>query len=717
MARPTALSRRSFLRATLVLAGATLAGCSGDAGSDSPTEDRASFPQSVASGDPKPDAVILWTRIAPGGTALAAARTLAVQVARDPEFTERVTLDGGDEVRVQALPDFDGCVKVRVTGLDPDTVYYYRFIDRDGDAPVSSPVGRTRTAPAPDADRPVRFAFVSCQDYVGRYYNALARLASEDLDFVVHLGDYIYETSGDPGFQGGAAERSVTFTDEAGAIELGTPDDPFYAARSLDNYRQLYRTYRADPALQRLHEQVPFIPTWDDHEFADDAWGATATHFAGRMDEFDPERRQNANQAWFEYMPVDYADPDFVYDRGAAWPDDIRIWRDLRFGRHVHLVMTDLRSYRADHLIPEDAYPGAVAADQAALMDLLGAIPDDAAPYVEDIASYQGGMYVAPLQEHATAAGADPARVSGAVSAAWIAQVLADLGSNVPPIDDAELATLPRGYSYLDAGKSSYFSRLGSRYLVAKTVFDTLARLAYTADPARQEVLGPDQEAWFLSTITQSNGTWKVWGNEYCLVPLQIDLSTFPLPPSFQRAFYLNVDQWDGFRDRRDALLSTLADVGGVVAITGDIHAFFAGLPHVDGDLDRRIHEFVGSSVSSGTYQALLATAAQDLNVSGAEALANSIQDLLTVSAGPNPHLAWARTNEHGVAIVEADAAAFTVSFLHAPTTIVESERYDEDLTAAFPIQRLQVRAGDPTLWAELDGTWKRWDPTTYGWV
>src|SRR5690606_36298810 len=225
-------------------------------------------------------------------------------------------------------------------------------------------------APAADADAVIRFVFVSCQDFIGRYYNNYLAIAEEEIDFVVHLGDYIYETSGDPSFQQSSPDRTITFEDEAGAIPFnqGTEDE-YFAAASLSNYRQLYRVNRGDTALQRVHERYAMINTWDDHKFSNDCHGANGTYFSGEVDEEDIGRRKAANQAWAEYIPIDHPDdPAFEYDPTASFPGDLRIYRALRFGANMHLVMTDARTYRSDHPIPEGALPGAVPISEADLM-------------------------------------------------------------------------------------------------------------------------------------------------------------------------------------------------------------------------------------------------------------------------------------------------------------------------------------------------------------
>jgi alkaline phosphatase D len=394
-------SRRSFLRATLVTASLAATklglGCkAGDDEDDAPLQDGADyFPQSVVSGDPRAESVIVWTRLVDPDLGEDDAE-VTLELAADAEFTTLVALDGESATIVPALARFDRCVKAKVRGLTPATTYYYRFIHTRAEGRFVSTVGRTRTAPAADADAKVRFAVASCQDFNGRFYNSYAHMATMELDFIIHLGDYVYETTGDPSFQttGG---RGVNFTDKAGAIvfNAGTEDE-YYAAKSLDNYRELYRTFRSDAALRKIHETVPMINIWDDHEFSDDGHGAIATYHDGREDETDVDRRKHANQAWFEYMPVDFQTEDFEYDPSKPFPGDIQIYRDFTFGKHARLVMTDLRSYRADHLIPEDALPGAVVLTEAELTAELGEVPDYASPYV-DVETFAGGVYKTAL--------------------------------------------------------------------------------------------------------------------------------------------------------------------------------------------------------------------------------------------------------------------------------------------------------------------------------
>ena len=746
-------SRRTFLRASLVIAstipacaddpstsGGPDAGHDADTASDSgadlgsgdasdadatPLPQRSApdvFPQSVASGDPRSDSVVLWTRIDPG---LGDAVVVALQLATDDTFEQRITLDGGDERLLSTTADQDHCVKARIANLQADTAYYYRFVAITDDERLVSRTGRTRTAPTDDSDRAVRFAFVSCQDFNGRWYNPYRRLLEEEVDFVVHLGDYIYETTGDPSFQDTSDERAVSFTDLDGAIALEENGEVFYAARSLDNYRELYRTYRGDAWLQQVHERFPMIVIWDDHEFADDCHGATATATNEREDETDVERRKNANQAWWEYMPVDLqAGPEWTYDRDESFPGDLTIYRDLRWGAHLHLVLTDLRQYRADHLVPEGAFPGRVLLDEPTLAARYGELPAWAEPYV-DVAAFADGAYAAALAMAAPLLGYDVAEAAGLVAVRTINAAIEALdeagqGGTAPIVDTAGLA---RGLAYVTLGKNGSNSSIGSRYLAVRDPFEALAEARFAeTNGGSEDMMGDAQEAWFLQTMANSDATWKVWGNEFCLVPRVVDITDFSaLPDAFKQRFLLSVEDWDGAPNKRDELLGALSDVGNVVAITGDIHAFFAGTPWVRGDRDRRIVEFVTGAVSSGSYERLLVkTAASDptLRDAGASALALLVEDLLLdVDKATNPHLAYADISRQGLAIVDVDAASLTTTFYAIDEREVRAPVADADVLAKFAETRFQTRAGASDLYREFDGQWRRWDDVLLDWV
>ena len=310
------------------------------------------FPQGVASGDPKSDRVLVWTRVEPSE----AGKTenddidLEVIIAKDEALTEIVA-----RTPVKAEAKSDHTVRVVPTELESGRHYYYRFeVAGSGN---TTQVGRTKTAPAADADVAVKFAMCACQDYIGRYWHGYKALLDEkpDLDFVMFLGDYIYESVNDARFQSTSTDRKITLPD--GIDTSIAQDKSRIAANSLADYRTIYKTYRKDANLREIHRLYPFIVTWDDHEFADDCWQDHSTSFNGQdpvtkgpsaTDEKSTQRRTNANKAFWEHQPI-----DVVYKSTLFYPADIAIYRNLRWGKHVEIFMTDQRQYRADHLIPE----------------------------------------------------------------------------------------------------------------------------------------------------------------------------------------------------------------------------------------------------------------------------------------------------------------------------------------------------------------------------
>ncbi|MFD5035247.1 alkaline phosphatase D family protein [Streptomyces sp. NPDC058405] len=281
------------------------------------------FTLGVASGDPRPDSVLLWTRLAPrpyeADTGLPANRvSVRWELAHDADFT-RIVRRG----RADAHPELHHSVHVAVDGLDSDRVYYYRF--RAGT--WLSPVGRTRTAPARDARiTALTFAAVSCQAYHDGYFTAYKHLAEEDLDVVFHLGDYLYE-------------YAVTAVGGArGYTDRRLPAHYNRETVTLEDYRLRYALYKSDPDLRAAHAAHPFVVTWDDHE--------TENNYAGGTPENDvpPEefllRRASAYRAYWENQPL----------RAPQRPTgpDMRLYRRLDFGRLARFDILDTRQYRSD---------------------------------------------------------------------------------------------------------------------------------------------------------------------------------------------------------------------------------------------------------------------------------------------------------------------------------------------------------------------------------
>ena len=304
------LTRRDFIARLAALAAASqLGGCIPQA---APAKfERDPFTLGVASGDPLPDGIVLWTRLAPdslrGGGMPQSAVDVEFLVARD-EAMKDVVRSG----TTSALPELAHSVHAEVAGLEPDRMYWYRF--RAGGA--ESPIGRTRTAPAGDSSpRTFRFAFASCQNYTQGYYTAHANLAREDLDAVVFLGDYIYEGTARGNVVRDYARTGWGFT--------------------LADYRDRYAQYKTDPDLRAAHAAFPWIVTWDDHE--------VENNYAGGIPKDDLHKaallqRAVAYQAFYEHMPLRGPRPQ---------GPDLQLYRSLSFGDLATFYVLDTRQYRS----------------------------------------------------------------------------------------------------------------------------------------------------------------------------------------------------------------------------------------------------------------------------------------------------------------------------------------------------------------------------------
>ena len=287
---------------------------------------RAMYAHGVASGDPHARSVILWTRVTPTAGSRPGSRKgprveVTWEVATDPRFRDVVrrgrTVTGAFR---------DHTVKVEADRLRPSSDYYYRFTCRG----VRSPVGRTRTAPAPGAlVGRLRWGVVSCSNLQAGWFSAYRHLADrDDLDLILHLGDYLYEYA--PGEYGyGNAEIDIR------------PHDPPREMVSLADYRRRHAQYKTDGDLRRLHARYPFVVTWDDHETTNDAWRHGAENHTADEGAFK-RRKRRAQRAYDEWMPVRMGRTG-----SAGLGDGRRLFRRLRFGQLAELTMLDLRSYRS----------------------------------------------------------------------------------------------------------------------------------------------------------------------------------------------------------------------------------------------------------------------------------------------------------------------------------------------------------------------------------
>jgi alkaline phosphatase D len=267
------------------------------------------FDHGIASGDPLPDAVILWTHVSVDGT-------------DDVDVSWEISLDAkfgkcAGSGSATASADKDFTVKVDATGLDAGTTYYYRFhaLGR------TSPVGRTRTAPSGEIHR-LRFAVVSCASFAHGYFHVYRELSTlADIDAVLHLGDYIYEYG--TGQYGDVREY-----------------EPPHEILTLEDYRTRHSYYKRDPDLQAFHRQHPIISIWDDHEVADNSYKDGASNHTAATEGSFADRKAAAQKAYFEWMPI------------RSQGDNAKIWRELKYGSLVDFIMLDTRLWARSTVCP-----------------------------------------------------------------------------------------------------------------------------------------------------------------------------------------------------------------------------------------------------------------------------------------------------------------------------------------------------------------------------
>ena len=623
------------------------------------------FPQGVASADPQPDAVVLWTRVVPEAPDAEESVALRLQLARDEEFSEVVLED-----TFTAERELDYTVRCFVDGLEPARTWYYRFIDPDDG---TSRTGRTRTAPAPDADATLTAGLCSCQHYEEGLFSAYRRLVLDDaeapadrkIDVVIHTGDYIYE--GNERRQTDADGQPIEIVNRDGSPRR-VPDVP--EAVTLDDYRELYRTYLSDPDLQEARAMFPFVHTWDDHELFNDYW--QSFHPSGPMQ----RRKVDANQAWFEYIPAalsfaqagptgtnpardfipgeveDMEPADFDDDYLSHEPNNLAaigtlaIHRTLRWGRMVELIVVDGRSYRGPRGL-DDAILGSATVAYTNV----------------------------PL----------PAQLIEIQNAGRTAN-----GGNPPETVEFNGENLPNT----------------------------------RRESPRSSLLGAAQKAWLKESLTASDARWKAICNDVPLLRFGFDMS-------FREHGNLNdlwwTDSWDGYPVERRELMSFVRDnsLTNVVSLTGDRHAHFAGLVYDDFDGDAptpAVPEFAGGSISAGPrlknqvtfsggdpeVRRLMVFDGRDVGLEGAmlpalnawllfghEAAATlsatGDPDAARAAANPavNPHLSYADTDALGYTVVR-----FTTE--RAEAEFVTIEQPDRDYGEAGPPVRRRVRFSVP---------------------
>jgi alkaline phosphatase D len=647
-------------------------------------ESRSHFPEGVASADPDSSSVLLWTRCPRDGT-----RThvdLHVEVAEDPAFLKVVA---NTQSRVAAQSDWT--CRVLVGGLKPATVYWYRFTDPQG---AGSRIGRTITAPTDSDDRPVRFAFISCQNANQGAQNAYRRMIYEDekatpqnqLGFVLHLGDFIYEIVWYP------QDRPQGMYDRRLRNIVNYPHgekiQDFHIPTDVNDYRSVYRAYLHDPDLQDARARWPFVNMWDNHEFSWKGWQSLQKF--GSTTRPAQTRKVAANQAFFEYQPARISKPSGPsLDRFEAPPvvdapvidfdehglgiepnnltaiNSLKGYRALRWGRNVELIVTDQRSYRSEEPLDRTEAKAFVSEDFPEF------VPEEA------------------------------------------------------------MAILDAGRSY-NGGKAPAFIRYGGTDIAN-----------FRKDSPAQTILGDEQKKWFLERLRSSKATWKIWGNTTATLDMRADPQNLPpgLTKPWPGAGYCGLgggDHGSAYVERGE-IYDFVRDqaITGFATVAGDRHSFWAGLAAKS--LPPKDFEPVGIAFVTGSISApglveafehnfpkqhpmrplFLGQGPSDLspqptiNLLLRHGVRSCIEyaksgDINKARAASNPqlspHLSFVDMGGHGYAVVSAGSTRFDTEFVCIPRPLERSDSADGGpLLYRARFQTQLWRAGDaPKLVATI---------------
>jgi alkaline phosphatase D len=650
------LTRRKFLEIAASF-GAALAWRSSARGSSvSWLERRDLYPHGVASGDPFPDSVILWTRRPPSPASIA--KKLIAEISEDQAFRRVVA-----KTDVELTAQNDWTCRVLAAGLKPGRVYWYRFTDECG---FGSRIGRTITAPSNSDDRPVSFTFVSCQNVQQGASTAYRRMIWEDeqktpdsqLGFVLHLGDFIYEIVWYPEDrpQGMYARRLRDIV----RYEKGEKIADFHVPTTVDDYRAVYRAYLLDPDLQDARARWPFVYMWDNHEFSWKCWQSQQNFGGVRPAQ---TRKVAANQAWFEYQParvvkagnpqIDRYDPPSVADAPIRNFDDhglglepgnlaavssLKLFRALRWGRNVELILTDNRTFRSEPVADQATF----SPFQAKQFPFV--ISEDVIDVLDAGRTYNGGRPPETIR-----------------------------------FDGADLPNPRR-----------------------------------TASP--QSMLGAPQKEWFLARLRASSAPWKLWGNSVGMLDWRLDFQNLPADtglhwPTIGYA-QIGGDDWSDYRVERAEILRFVREhrITGLLTIAGDRHSFQAGLLSEalpPKRFDPVAVEFVTGSISApGLFEAAEynlpknhalravylyqpspdAPVQPAMNFSVMHGVRASLalqktgdinQALAHRNAEVAPHLSFMDAGGHGYSVVRASAEDLEVEFVCVPRPIENNGRPD----------------------------------------
>ncbi|HUE44002.1 MAG TPA: alkaline phosphatase D family protein [Candidatus Sulfotelmatobacter sp.] len=544
------VSRRRFLE-TAVAVGATAAwGRSLTFASTVPWKERRDlFPEGVASGDPDSHSVLLWTRRAPIDDAFV--DKLHVEVAEDEKF-EHVAASTDAPIG----KDADWTCRVLVGGLKPAQVYWYRFTDKLGEG---SRVGRTITAPEESDTQPVKFVFVSCQNANQGAQNAYRRMIFEDrqapeseqIGFVLHLGDFIYEIVWYPEDRPqGMYDRKIL---DVVRYANGEKISDFHIPTNVEDYRSAYRGYLKDPDLQDARARWPFVNMWDNHEFSWLGWQSLQV-FGGKTRPAQT-RKVAAMQAFFEYQPARMSRPNssslekflppHVVDTPVTQFDDhglgtepnnltalhsLKGYRALRYGKNTELIVTDQRTFRSEDPM------GMNEAKAFSSDDFPEMVPQEAMEILDAGRAWNGGKAPATIRYGGT-----------------------------------EVAN-------------------------------------YFKDRPAQTILGVEQKTWFLEKLRASKATWKIWGNTTATLDMRADPQNLPAGagkpwPGAGYAGFGGGDHSSAYVERAE-IYDFVRDHGitGFATVAGDRHSFWAG--HAAKALPPAKFEPVGIAFVTGSISA-----------------------------------------------------------------------------------------------------------------
>jgi len=548
------VSRRAFLK-TAAAIGAWLVWAGPARGSRIQWNERRDlYPQGVASGDPDPHSVILWTR---RPSAQGTRELLTVEVAEDEAFHRVIA-----HAQAPVSSASDWTARVLVGGLKPAHTYWYRFTDADGNG---SRVGRTITAPSPNDPRTVNFAFVSCQDVNEGKLNAYRRMIYEDecapaaqqLGFVLHLGDFIYEMVEYPDEVKTRYDRTIyeVARFEEDSHKVGN----FHVPLTLNGYRAVYKGYLADPDLQDARARWPFVAMWDNHEFSYQGWQSIVK--VGPFERPGQSIKIAANQAWFEYLPARVAPPsgslerfdppavkdvpitEFDKDGLGTEPNNLTAinslkgYRAFRYGQHLDVIITDQHSYRSANPFSDPSL-GKLGEE------FTNMAPESMMRVLDGGRAYNGGN--------------PPAEVS---------------------FNDTHVPNPQRN-----------------------------------APP--QTILGAQQKAWFKEKLRNSTASWKIWANSQGALDQRADPQNLPAGltkeswPVNEYASMGGGDYGTAYAERAEIYqLVRDAKVTGFAIVSGDLHSFWAGYATAElppGKFDPVGLSFVGASLTSpGAMEAL----------------------------------------------------------------------------------------------------------------